>query len=174
MTRILLVIDALIFFAAVGLAQTGSLPDPPQVGAKNHVVSLTLHAINENGRDTFGFDGGNVAPVVRASPGDVLKITYINDLPAKSPENCAVNPCMDMTNLHFHGLSVSPDSPQDDVLKCWPSPGRFCTTRWRFRATIRRACSGTTPIRMAKVSGKYSTECRERSSLRAWSVMPPK
>jgi FtsP/CotA-like multicopper oxidase with cupredoxin domain len=124
MTRILLVIDALIFFAAVGLAQTVSLPDPPQVGAKNHVLSLTLHAINENGRDTFGFDGGNVAPVIRAAPGDVLKITYINDLPAKSSETCAVNPCMDMTNLHFHGLTVSPDSPQDDVLTMLAKPGQ--------------------------------------------------
>jgi FtsP/CotA-like multicopper oxidase with cupredoxin domain len=42
--------------------------------------------VNENGRDAFAFDGEHVAPVIRASPGDVLKITYINDLPAKSPE----------------------------------------------------------------------------------------
>jgi FtsP/CotA-like multicopper oxidase with cupredoxin domain len=62
--------------------------------------------------------------VIRASPGDVLKITYINDLPAKAPETCAVNPCMDMTNLHFHGLTVSPNSPQDDVLGMMAKPGQ--------------------------------------------------
>jgi FtsP/CotA-like multicopper oxidase with cupredoxin domain len=67
--------------------------------------------VNENGRDAFAFNGETVAPVIRAPPGDVLKITYINDLPSKSPETCAINPCMDMTNLHFHGLSVSPDAP---------------------------------------------------------------
>ena len=62
-----------IFLAALSWAQTVSLPEPPQVRAKNHVVSLTLHAVNENGRDAFAFDGGKVAPVIRASPGDVLK-----------------------------------------------------------------------------------------------------
>jgi suppressor of ftsI len=62
--------------------------------------------------------------VIRASPGDVLRITYINDLPAKSPETCAPNPCMDMTNLHFHGLTVSPNAPQDDVLTMLAKPGQ--------------------------------------------------
>jgi len=87
-------------------------------------VSLTLHAVNENGRDAFAFDGANIAPVIRASPGDVLKITYVNDLPTKSTETCAVNPCMNMTNLHFHGLTVSPDAPQDDVLGMLAMPGQ--------------------------------------------------
>jgi suppressor of ftsI len=124
MTRNLLIVSAQIFLAALGWAQTVSLPDPPQVRAKNHVVSLTLHAVNENGRDAFAFDGGKVAPVIRASPGDVLRITYINDLPAKSQESCAVKPCMNMTNLHFHGLTVSPNSPQDDVLGMLAMPGQ--------------------------------------------------
>src|SRR5437764_3790298 len=123
-TNILLLMATQIFLAAVGWAQAISLPEPPQVRAKNHVVSLTLHAVNENGRDAFAFNGANVDPVIRASPGDVLKITYINDLPAKSPETCAINPCMDMTNLHFHGLTVSPNSPQDDVIGMMASPGQ--------------------------------------------------
>ena len=100
------------------------LPEAPEVRARNHVASLTLHAVNENGRDAFSFEGNTVAPVIRASPGDVLKITYINDLPAKSSETCAINPCMDMTNLHFHGLSVSPNSPQDDVIGMMARPGQ--------------------------------------------------
>jgi len=114
---------SVMFLSAFGGAQTLSLPEPPQVQAKNHVVSLTLHAVNENGRDAFAFNGETVAPVIRASPGDVLKITYINDLPSKSTEKCAINACMDMTNLHFHGLSVSPDAPQDDVLTMLAKPG---------------------------------------------------
>jgi suppressor of ftsI len=112
-----------VFLSALGCAQTLSLPEPPQVQAKNHVASLTLHAVNENGRDAFAFDGETVAPVIRASPGDVLKIAYSNDLPIKSSESCAINPCMDMTNLHFHGLTVSPDAPQDDVLTMLAKPG---------------------------------------------------
>src|ERR1700724_274757 len=122
--NIALLIAAQILRTSFAFAQSGSLLEPPQVRAKNHVVSLTLHAVNENGRDAFAFDGGKVAPVIRAFPGDVLRITYINDLPAKSPETCAVNPCMDMTNLHFHGLPVSPNSPQDDVLGMLAKPGQ--------------------------------------------------
>ncbi len=112
-----------MFLSALSCAQIVSLPEPPQVRVRNHIVSVTLHAVNENGRDAFAFGGQTVAPVIRASPGDVLKITYINDLPSKSPESCAVNPCMDMTNLHFHGLTVSPDAPQDDVLTMLAKPG---------------------------------------------------
>jgi FtsP/CotA-like multicopper oxidase with cupredoxin domain len=115
---------ALIFVAALGCAQIVSLPESAQVRAHNQVVSLTLHAVNENGRDAFAFNGMRVAPVIRASPGDILKITYINDLPAKSAESCAMDPCMDMTNLHFHGLTVSPNSPQDDVLGMMAMPGQ--------------------------------------------------
>jgi suppressor of ftsI len=122
--NILLLIALQIFLATVGWGQTVSMPEAPQVRAKNHVVSLTLRAVNENGRDAFAFDGVKVAPVIHASPGDVLRITYINDLPARSPETCAVNPCMDMTNLHFHGLTVSPNSPQDDVLGMLAMPGQ--------------------------------------------------
>jgi len=113
----------LMLLSALGCAQTVSLPEPPPVQAKDHVVSLTLYAVNENGRDAFAFNGETVAPLIRASPGDVLKITYINHLPARSPETCAINPCTDMTNLHFHGLSVSPDAPQDDVLTMLAKPG---------------------------------------------------
>jgi suppressor of ftsI len=122
--RILLLLGAEISLAVLGCAQTVFLPEAPEVRARNHVASLTLHAVNENGRDAFSFEGNAVAPVIRASPGDVLKITYINDLPAKSSETCAINPCMDMTNLHFHGLSVSPNSPQDDVIGMMARPGQ--------------------------------------------------
>jgi len=113
-----------IFVAALGCAQIIWLPESPQVRAHNRVVSLTLQAVNEDGRNAFAFNGITVAPVIRASPGDVLKIAYINGLPAKSAESCAVNPCMDMTNLHFHGLTVSPEAPQDDVLGMLAMPGQ--------------------------------------------------
>ncbi len=40
----LLLIALQMFLAALGGAQTVALPEPPQVRAKNHVISLTLHA----------------------------------------------------------------------------------------------------------------------------------
>ena len=122
--RILLLVSALIFLPTPGCAQTVPLPEPPQVRPKSHFVSLTLHAVNENGRDIFAFDGANVAPLIQASPGDVVRITYVNDLPPQSSQTCAVNPCMNMTNLHFHGLMVSPNTPQDDVIGMLAMPGQ--------------------------------------------------
>src|ERR1700676_157129 len=102
-----------------------SLSTPPEVHAKHHILSLTLHAaVASDGKNSFYFDGQPNAPTLRLSPGDQLKITYINHLPAKAKETCAISPCMDMTNLHFHGLAVSPDAPQDDVLGMMAAPGQ--------------------------------------------------
>src|SRR5216684_5244038 len=101
------------------------LPNPPELRAKGHTLSLTLHAaITSEGKNSFYFNGQPNAPTLRLSPGDQLKITYVNDLPVKPSESCAITPCMDTTNLHFHGLTVSPDAPRDDVLDMMASPGQ--------------------------------------------------
>lgn len=106
-------------------AQTTSLPVPPEVRSHDHVASLTLHAVRaKDGRDSFAFNGKRVPPIIRVSPGDTLKITYVNDLPHPSGEQCSVGPCMNMTNLHFHGLGVSPKAPADDVLDMIAKPGQ--------------------------------------------------
>src|SRR5712691_3077644 len=103
----------------------GRISNPPELHAKDHTLLLTLHAaIACDGKNSFYFDGQPNAPTLRLSPGDQLKITYINDLPTKAKESCAITPCMDMTNLHFHGLTVSPDAPQDDVLGMMAMPGQ--------------------------------------------------
>src|SRR5246127_3265928 len=98
---------------------------PPELRARDHVLSLTLHAgIASDGKSSFFFNGQPKAPTLRLSAGDQLKITYVNDLPAKPPEKCLAGPCMDMTNLHFPGLTVSPDVPQDNVLSMMAMPGQ--------------------------------------------------
>ena len=104
---------------------SGQFPNPPELRAKHHTLSFTLHAgITKDGKNSFYFDGQPNAPTLRLAPGDQLKINYINELPAKPQESCAIPPCMDMTNLHFHGLTVSPDAPQDDVLDMMARPGQ--------------------------------------------------
>ena len=104
---------------------SGSLPNPPELRAMNHILSVTLHAaITVDGKSSFYFNGQPNAPTLRVSPGDQLRIAYINDLPNKLHEGCLIGPCMDMTNLHFHGLNVSPDVPQDDVLDMMATPGQ--------------------------------------------------
>jgi suppressor of ftsI len=118
---------ASVVFCSLELAgkPPGLLSNPPQRRAKKHLLSLTLHAaIASDGKNSFYFNGQPNAPTLRLSPGDQLKITYINDLPTRPQESCAITPCMGMTNLHFHGLKVSPDAPQDDVLDMLAMPGQ--------------------------------------------------
>src|SRR5260370_40864802 len=104
----------------------GLLSNPLELRAKHHTLSLTLHAaLASDGKNSFYFNGQPNTPTLRLSPGDQLKITYVNDLPTKAKESCAITPCMDMTNLHFHGLTVSPDAPQDDVLDMMAAPAQL-------------------------------------------------
>ncbi len=118
---------AAAIFCSLQLAgkASGRISIPPELHARNHTLSFTLHAaIARDGKNSFYFNGQPNAPTLRLSPGDQLKITYINDLPTKTKESCAITPCMDMTNLHFHGLTISPDAPQDDVLNMMAKPGQ--------------------------------------------------
>src|SRR6267154_4958198 len=120
-------IAAAAVFCSLELSEnpSGQFPNPPQLLAKHHTLSFTLHAgVTKDGKNSFYFDGQPIAPTLRLSPGAQLKINYINDLPARPQETCAITPCMDMTNLHFHGLTVSPDAPQDDVLDMMAMPGQ--------------------------------------------------
>src|SRR5580692_8248672 len=96
------------------------LPDPPQV-----VTSFELQAINDpaTGKGAFVFEGHEVPPVIRAVPGGVIQLEYANQMSRNSSEVCVDGPCMNMTNLHFHGLHVSPDAPGDDVLSTMAMPG---------------------------------------------------
>jgi suppressor of ftsI len=101
---------------------------PLELRARNHSLSLTLRAVvGPGGRDTFSFNGRTEPPVLRVSPGDQLNIKYINDLPRNPQRSCAVAACQDMTNLHFHGLEVSPAAPQDNVLDMMANPGDTLT-----------------------------------------------
>ena len=96
------------------------LPDPPQV-----VTSFELQAINDpaTGKGAFVFEGHEDPPVIRAVPGGTIQLDYLNQMSKSSSEVCVEGPCMNMTNLHFHGLHVSPNAPGDDVLTMIAMPG---------------------------------------------------
>jgi suppressor of ftsI len=95
--------------------------DPPEVRSP-----FVLRAVNDpdTGKAAFSFAGRENPPVIRASPGEDIRLTYINEMSAKSQEKCIGKPCMNMTNLHFHGLHVSPNAPQDDVMTMMAMPGQ--------------------------------------------------
>ncbi len=118
---------AALFLIAGTAAGDRAIPliEPPEARSHTKIVSLTLIAtLNADGKDSFAYKGSTIAPTIRVYPGDTMKIAYVNHLPDHSSETCAINPCKDMTNLHFHGLEVSPQAPQDDVIDMMAMPGQ--------------------------------------------------
>jgi FtsP/CotA-like multicopper oxidase with cupredoxin domain len=62
-----------------------------------------------------------IAPTIEAKPGDTVKITLRNSLPAQPDCEHSVDyinkpHCFNSSNLHTHGLWVSPENPGDYVL----------------------------------------------------------
>jgi suppressor of ftsI len=102
-------------------ARSVLLVSPPDVRSP-----FTLLAVNDpkTGKAAFSFNGREDPPVIRAWPGEDIRLTYTNDMSEHSQESCVDGPCMNMTNLHFHGLHVSPNAPQDDVITMMAMPGQ--------------------------------------------------
>ena len=100
--------------------QEGILPELPQATTPVTLMAATDPA---TGKSEFRYQGNNTPPVIRIQPGSTLNVEYKNELAVQSKEDCLGHPCMQMTNLHFHGLHVSPNAPQDDVLDMMASPG---------------------------------------------------
>ena len=105
---------------ATASGQDRILPELPQVSTP---VTLVAASDPISGKSEFRYRGNNTPPVIRVQPGSTLNVEYRNELTAQSKEDCVGHPCMNMTNLHFHGLHVSPNAPQDDVLDMMASPG---------------------------------------------------
>ncbi len=60
-----------------------------------------------------------VAPTLRATPGDTVRVAINNQLapqPDCKPSNINTPHCFNSTNLHSHGLWVSPSGNSDNVL----------------------------------------------------------
>ncbi|HSY36582.1 MAG TPA: multicopper oxidase domain-containing protein [Acidobacteriaceae bacterium] len=97
------------------------MPDPPEVRPP-----FVLLGVNDpkTGKSAFSLAGQEIPPVIRTSPGQNIRLTFENHMSADSTERCIDGRCQNMTNLHFHGLHVSPNAPQDDVLTMMAMPGQ--------------------------------------------------
>jgi len=86
----------------------GELTQPPEERSADGVLHVRLEAASGPvmlaGRQAAGlsYNGGIPGPTLRLRPGDVLKITLVNRL-------------TQATNLHVHGLHVSPSGNGDNV-----------------------------------------------------------
>ncbi len=114
-------------------AGAGSLPTLETITAQNGVLSTTLtcqrSVVEVGGQSmTLATYGGQVpGPLLRLSPGDSLQIKLDNQLPGSSSQqqSTAGNSehsvhklqagQTDLTNMHTHGLHVSPAGNSDNV-----------------------------------------------------------
>ena len=66
------------------------------------------------------YEGMTPGPTLRARPGDVLRIRLVNELPPNrdpQPSDHNLPNRFNTTNLHMHGMHVSPDGIADNVLR---------------------------------------------------------
>ena len=72
-----------------------------------------------------------LAPTVRIKPGNTFRLEIVNDLPADDPScnvpvpDVNIPHCFNSTNMHTHGLWISPVGNSDNVLLNISPGGRF-------------------------------------------------
>jgi FtsP/CotA-like multicopper oxidase with cupredoxin domain len=123
---------AAIVFSALALLIRPLMSQQPVVANAPEVhapLTLTAGYDADAGHNAIYFAGKSIPPTIRVLPGGAIRLQYVNNLPVHSSEQCALGPCANHSNLHFHGLHVSPDSPQDDVLTMMSTPGQSLTYR---------------------------------------------
>lgn len=93
--------------------------DADSSAAQRITITLDAHRtrFDLSGRRVWGqsYNGSFVAPTIRVAPGSTLTVRLVNRLKVA-------------TNLHFHGLHVSPTGVSDDPFLC-VAPGRSLTYR---------------------------------------------
>ena len=112
--------------ACEGFATGEVLQNPPVMQSRRGLLDVVMtprtRTVDIGGRDVSSqtYASTFAAPTWVVDPGDDLNVLLRNRLPAGYlPEtqdlNNFVQPKGAITNLHVHGLHVSPDSPQDNV-----------------------------------------------------------
>lgn len=142
---ILSVIVAPVLIAAEGLAEVRffegePLPEIPAFRSHDGILRVVLVVepvrLIGPGFDivTRAFNASVPAPTLEVFPGDRLSITLVNGfqqpIGADSGPNAYHN--VNKTNLHLHGLHISPLAPADDVLGTVLSPG----STWQYEYQI--------------------------------------
>lgn len=98
--------------------------NPTEIKSVNGLFTATLdvsygeYAIGSHRVRLRTYNGSLIGPTLRAKPGDVLEIKLSNNLP-EEPIHSGVHNSLhgfNTTNLHTHGLHVSPKGRADNVL----------------------------------------------------------
>jgi FtsP/CotA-like multicopper oxidase with cupredoxin domain len=112
---------------------SGALQAPPELRSSNGSLTfnVTAQANPATGNPQFLYNGSNVPPTLRLLPGDTLNVTLTNALPTPPTGAGYTN----NTNLHYHGLHVSPQAPGDDSIDMIAAPGQTLVYRINIPTT---------------------------------------
>lgn len=99
-----------------------ALSDPQQLRSQNGQLTFNVVASQNatSGSPQFTYNGANVPPTLRLLPGDTLIVNLTNNLPTPPSGAGYLND----TNLHYHGLHVTPNAPGDDSIDMLAMPGQ--------------------------------------------------
>ena len=91
-------------------ASQAAFPEPSEFVSENGVLRGTLTA-EETAVELTGmqvqarvYNGAFVGPTLRVNPGDRIELDLVNNL-------------SEMTNIHVHGLHVSPNGKSDNIFR---------------------------------------------------------
>jgi suppressor of ftsI len=100
---------ALLQSARAAVEGRDPLIQPPEILSRNGVLNATITAasgrvqLGEYAFPGFLYNGAYLPPLLRVRLGDIMRITFRNNLPD------------DPSNLHYHGMAVSPRGNSDNV-----------------------------------------------------------
>jgi FtsP/CotA-like multicopper oxidase with cupredoxin domain len=105
-------------FVDLNITYTDATIYNPETNRQDPVKLRSYRDVNETVPPAVPF----VAPTIAIAPGETVRITLHNKLPAIDPSCPAIQPnlhkphCFNRTNLHAHGMWVSPSGNSDNVL----------------------------------------------------------
>ena len=91
-------------------------------------VGYAWHDIGGYRLHMRAYEGGVPGPTLRVQPGDTLRLRLHNDLPPNSdpvPLAADLPHNFNTTNLHTHGLHVSPDGIADNIFRSMEPGARY-------------------------------------------------
>jgi FtsP/CotA-like multicopper oxidase with cupredoxin domain len=92
--------------------------NPPEISSRNGVlhanfdVRFSKFKIGDKKVTSSVYNGSFIPPTLRVNPGDLIRLNLKNNIDQ-------------MTNLHYHGMNVTPISPSDDIFIMVTPTGEF-------------------------------------------------
>jgi len=125
---------AIVVYAAtdvISQTEISEFPQPKEIKSENGLLDTSLEVkitpntiadpVSGEVREinTPTYDGTLTGPTLRVKPGDTMLIDIVNNLPEYPPsQRMGAFPHDPFTtNLHTHGLTVSPDGISDNVFR---------------------------------------------------------